>query len=94
MITSHALVETEHDLKIDNISVTIHPVPKYCQDMNISLDNVVSREGELCSQCVCVYVKSVPSCEWGNQICEALEWGPPRKEGEEGEDGGREGCDG
>lgn len=36
----------------------------------------------------------VPSCEWGNQICEALEWGPPRKEGEEGEEGGRDGCDG
>lgn len=45
--------------------------------------------------CVCVHVWfEVPSCEWGNQICEALEWGPPRKEGEEGEEGGREGWDG
>lgn len=43
--------------------------------------------------CVCARVE-IPSCEWGNQICEALEWGPPRKEGEEGEEGGREGCDG
>lgn len=42
--------------------------------------------------CVCVHVRfEVPSCEWGNQICEALEWGPPRNEGEEGEEGGREG---
>lgn len=43
---------------------------------------------------VCVYAlvsSEVPSCEWGNQICEALEWGPLRKEGDEGEDGGREG---
>lgn len=43
--------------------------------------------------CVCARAE-VPSCEWGNQICEALEWGPPRKEGEEGEEGGRDGCDG
>lgn len=62
--------------------------------MNISLlDNAVRDEGEFVG--MCVHVKSeVPSCEWGNQICEALEWGPPRKEGEEGEEGGREGCDG
>lgn len=49
-----------------------------------------------CSVCVCVCGPElkVPSCEWGNQICEALEWGPPRKEGEEGEEGGRDGCEG
>lgn len=33
----------------------------------------------------------VPSWEWGNQICEVLEWGPPRKDGEEGEEGALEG---
>lgn len=32
-------------------------VPKYCQDMNISLDNVVRGEGEAAgSVCVCVCV--------------------------------------
>lgn len=40
-------------------------------------------------------VSLLPSCEWGNQIWEALEWGPPRKDpGEEGEEGGREGWEG
>lgn len=36
----------------------------------------------------------VPSWEWGNQICEVLEWGPPRKDGEEGEEGALEGWGG
>lgn len=82
MITSHVSVETlKYTISVKQYTKSEMNPPAYC---------TCAVRGR---RCVCASAE-VPSCEWGNQICEALEWGPPRKEGEEGEEGGRDGCDG